>query len=250
MDKEKIFFIICSFVLTMGLTTYSISSDKPDTKPNISTYINSSLTEFTFVSCNTEKSVAMVIIEYPIDLNFATKEELCSLKGIGDVLSDRIIGYRKNNYFYSVEDIMKINGIGEKFLEENKNKITVDTDRIPKKSRTENTYADIASAPKATYTEITTPKETVYVSETVTITPETITYEQTTAIPEKIYNPVNLNTATYEELLELPISPEIAEEIIDLRDKIGYFSSVRELRYIESFSRDLYIELIKYVYVE
>lgn len=241
MDKGKIFFIICSFALVMSITIYSVYSDKPDTEPVISTYTKSSATEITTVSYNTIKSE--IIVKYPIDLNFATKEELCSLNGIGDVLSDKIIEYRKHNCFYSVEDIMKVDGIGKRFLEENKDRITVDTDKIPKKSQTENTYADITYIPKITSVETTTSKETVM------ITSET-TSEQTTVTTQKIYTPVNLNTATYEELVALPISPEIADEILELRNEIEYFSSVRELKNLKSYSKDLYYELLKYVYVE
>ena len=45
--------------------------------------------------------------------------------------------------------------------------------------------------------------------------------------------PVNLNTATYEELTSLPISPEIAKQIIELSNEIGHFSSTRELKISE-----------------
>ena len=105
--------------------------------------------------------------------------------------------------------------------------------------------------PEAIETTITTIQisETAKVSETTTVT-TTIPIITETSETEKEIKRVNLNTATYEDLTSLPISPEVADQILELRDKIGYFSSTEELYYIENFNRKIYIELLKYVYVE
>lgn len=222
----------------MAITIYSVQSNKPDTIPVISTYSGADASEPDIVmTMNAEKSETR--INYPIDINFATKEELCSLDGIGETLSDKIIEYRKNNYFYSIEDIKKIDGIGKDFLDENKDKIFVDTSRLPEFS----TITTETHKTKITTTYIQTE---IIISETKIVT-TTIT---STESEEKELTLVNLNTATYEELISLPISPEIADQILELRNKIGYFSSTRELYCIEGFSSELYNEIIKYVYVE
>jgi len=53
----------------------------------------------------------------PIDLNSATKEELMTLDGIGEVLAGRIIDWRaENGPFQSVNDLLEVKGIGEKTL--------------------------------------------------------------------------------------------------------------------------------------
>lgn len=55
---------------------------------------------------------------FPLDLNTATREELMELPGIGEVLAGRILAYREaNGAFFSVEELLNIEDIGEKRLE-------------------------------------------------------------------------------------------------------------------------------------
>ncbi len=61
-----------------------------------------------------------------ININTASREELETLPGIGEVLSQRIIDYRRTNgYFKSIEEIKEVSGIGEKKFEAIKDLITV-----------------------------------------------------------------------------------------------------------------------------
>jgi competence protein ComEA len=60
-----------------------------------------------------------------VNINTADKEQLMTLKYIGDALADRIIEYRKEQPFQAPEDIMKIKGVGEKAFEANKDRIIV-----------------------------------------------------------------------------------------------------------------------------
>lgn len=61
-----------------------------------------------------------------INLNTASKEELMTLKGIGEARADDIIMYRKENgAFMRIEDVMNIPGIKEAAFQKIKDKITV-----------------------------------------------------------------------------------------------------------------------------
>lgn len=62
-----------------------------------------------------------------INLNKATAAELSQLKGIGMKYAERIVEFRdKNGPFKQVEDLLKIQGIGLKTLEKNKDRVTVE----------------------------------------------------------------------------------------------------------------------------
>lgn len=53
-------------------------------------------------------------INYPLNLNTATVDELMSISGLGEVRANAIVAYREQiGQFDSVEQIMNIKGIGE-----------------------------------------------------------------------------------------------------------------------------------------
>ena len=65
-------------------------------------------------------------VTFPVNINTASKRELDALPGIGEVLAQRIIDYRKaNGGCSSVDVLVKGKGIGEKTLEKIKPYATV-----------------------------------------------------------------------------------------------------------------------------
>ena len=60
----------------------------------------------------------------PVNINYAGKDELKTLNGIGDVTAEKIIEYRKSNRFKKKEDIKAVKGIGDAIYEKIKDSIT------------------------------------------------------------------------------------------------------------------------------
>lgn len=55
-----------------------------------------------------------VIAGDKININTASRDQLCELTGVGPAIADRIIEYReKNGPFKSIEEITQVKGIGE-----------------------------------------------------------------------------------------------------------------------------------------
>ena len=64
-----------------------------------------------------EETVSEKPIQYPINLNTATQEELESLPKIGETLAFRILSYRRERgSFQSIYDLLKVEGITESIL--------------------------------------------------------------------------------------------------------------------------------------
>lgn len=60
-----------------------------------------------------------------ININNASKEQLMEISGVGEVIAQRIIDYRKTHRFKSKEDIMNVSGIGEATYEKMKSQICI-----------------------------------------------------------------------------------------------------------------------------
>ncbi|MDD2523070.1 MAG: helix-hairpin-helix domain-containing protein [Anaerolineaceae bacterium] len=74
---------------------------------------------------NNERSLEINIGSL-VNINTASKEELESLPGIGNVRAEAIIAYRtQNGYFLAIEDLMKVDGIGQATFEALKHLITI-----------------------------------------------------------------------------------------------------------------------------
>ncbi len=61
-----------------------------------------------------------------LSINTASAKDLATLKGIGLKKAQAIVNYRENNGAYqSVEELLKVKGIGKKVLLDNKAKLSI-----------------------------------------------------------------------------------------------------------------------------
>ena len=62
----------------------------------------------------------------PLNLNSATEEQLKNIPGIGPSKAKEILNYREQNHgFNSIDDLMKIKGVGKKTFEKRKEHFTI-----------------------------------------------------------------------------------------------------------------------------
>ena len=67
----------------------------------------------------------VIALACPVDLNTASKEDLMTLKFIGEAKAKAILEYREKTPFKSVDEITVIKGVGEATLEKNQDCLTV-----------------------------------------------------------------------------------------------------------------------------
>ncbi|SKA11727.1 competence protein ComEA [Trichlorobacter thiogenes] len=71
------------------------------------------------IQYGTMKSSQLLTLGLPLDLNLVTEADLELLPGIGPTLARRITEFRqKNGYFGSVNELLQVEGIGEKKLKQ------------------------------------------------------------------------------------------------------------------------------------
>ena len=120
--------ILLVITILFGAFTLGFFLGRNQNKGEISVSVSADLMEEPTLESATIPitSAETVEISFPISINQAGKEELMALPGIGEVLSDRIIAFRKEHgVFSSPEELLNVEGIGKKRLEEIMDLITV-----------------------------------------------------------------------------------------------------------------------------
>jgi len=85
-----------------------------------------------------------------VNINTATKEELTSLKGVGEKRAQEIIDYRKKNGdFKSVDDLEKVPGIGPGLMKQIRSEVSVTGKTIVNKPADKGSKAQVAQPAKS-----------------------------------------------------------------------------------------------------
>jgi len=82
------------------------------------------LPSFTFAS--SPATASETVATASLNINQATAKELVKLPGIGKVTAERIIVFREaNGPFVSIDDLLKVNGMGKKTLAKIRDQISL-----------------------------------------------------------------------------------------------------------------------------
>lgn len=84
-----------------------------------------------------DRSGKKVVVATTVNINTASAAELESLPGVGGKTAQRIVDYRqKNGPFKKIEELMNVQGVGEKSFLKIKDRLTVGAPRAEKTGAT------------------------------------------------------------------------------------------------------------------
>ncbi|MCD7741879.1 MAG: helix-hairpin-helix domain-containing protein [Ruminococcus sp.] len=207
-------------------------------------------TEATTAETQAESVVQQV--SFPIDINTATYDQLIQIDGVGDATAQKILTFRsQKGKISSIEQLSEISGIGDKTVEKLKSYLYVSSEYYSAYTTQTSATTTKTTTTKTTTTKATTTKKTTTTKKSTSKTTTTKKTTTTTAAEVQEYSYVHINYATAEEISEgllLPI--ETAQEIVELRSLISYFSSIEELQYCDSISKSDIVEFWDYVIID
>ncbi|MGN0634207.1 MAG: ComEA family DNA-binding protein [Oscillospiraceae bacterium] len=179
--------------------------------------------------------------DFPLDINSAEFEQLLYIDGIGEKTAQKIIDFRSERTITSIDMLIEIDGIGEKTIETLKKYLYVESGvYIPY-------VPDDSSAGGGTGEQTQSQPQ----AEEAVVIIEEEPPEDVPSVDEPTYSYVNINTADASEIASaLLISYELAQEIVGLREQIGYFSSIDELELLDSFNKLDVAVICEYVIIE
>jgi comEA protein len=126
-EIKAIFFILASLLIGGGITLYR--NYHPDFAPGLLENRDEASAIAVDSIKKTKEPTAILSqkLKEKININAASAQELELIPGIGPVLSQRILKYRKDvGRFQNIEELKKIYGIGNRTFEQIKGFVTVE----------------------------------------------------------------------------------------------------------------------------
>lgn len=185
----------------------------------------------------TRAAATAVVYEYPQDINEAGLDCLLAVNGINRTVAEGIVAYRsRRGALHNFQELLEIYGIGERTLTVIEEHFFISEDK-------QEEYTTAAQTTRAA--------ETVSESTSRSAVPAVTELTETTAEPEPVMKPVNINKADAAEIAEcLLLSYEQAEAVVKLRELIGSFSDLRELLYTDVISEQELAKRMDHILLE
>ena len=197
-------------------------------------------------TAHTTKSASVTTaVDFPIDINHASEQQLCAISGIGPSTAKSIIDHRNSiGKFGRIEQLLDVDGIGEKTFQKLKQYLYVSQKDIvttiqstgAEKEHTTPTKKTAAITVKSSAVSDTAESRrmTATTKESSEVTSE---HTISTDIPKP--EELNINQASTEEFalfFDLPL--EKAQKITEAREKIHGFTNILQLLYSGVVSED------------
>ncbi|MBR1764898.1 MAG: helix-hairpin-helix domain-containing protein [Ruminococcus sp.] len=182
---------------------------------------------------------AEVSYSFPADINETTAEQIYACPNLNKTAAESILSYRQSTgRIHDLDELLNVYGIGEKTLQVIKESFYIsEADYIP-------------SIPAATAAPQTAPPEAPAPPEETTTAASDEAPSPKEPDPEPQRRPVDINTASAEEIAEaLLLTPEEAEKIVKLREDLVAFSVIDELIIIDGFTPARIHELEDYIII-
>ncbi len=239
-------------------------------------------TETVLVTDSLTSEYTRVTVSFPLDINFANAEELMMVRGIGEITANKIVDYRGiNGYFYSMDELLNIDGIGEKKLAALKGYLYIDHELLPETlpyTPEFNIYNDedstviVTTVPQYNNETMITVVGTEAITEDFIMETEefvtdidkefeTDNYEVQYSYPENfnVFDiteseyypnfPIELNSASVKDLTYIKgIGESTANKIVEYARNIG-FTTVDDLLNISGIGKNKLESIRSYVYV-
>lgn len=197
-------------------------------------------------TAHTTKSASVTTaVDFPIDINHASEQQLCAISGIGPSTAKSIIDHRNSiGKFGRIEQLLDVDGIGEKTFQKLKQYLYVSQKDIV--TTIQSTGAEMEhTTPTKKTAAITVKSSSITKSKSTSSAPEitkessTITSEHTSSSDVPKPEELNINQASTEEFaLFFDLSHDKAQKITEAREKIHGFTNILQLLYSGVVSED------------